>query len=180
VKLDAHVHFFEHDRLEHPRASDDLSALRGNYRPLDLIRLMAAAGFDGCVAVEAWQSLKENGLRFRARQGVRAVSRWNGPARCRSESAPREPVRHRAGSAPLVNHSLMAVRRPPPRPMIRPDRNFVPSSRFVVEFGQCNEARMIVVGGQCGTPFGRAAVAAAAVSELVLEPARARPAQVPP
>jgi hypothetical protein len=66
VKLDAHVHFFEHDRLEHPRASDDLSALRGNYRPVDLIRLMAAAGFDGCVAVDTWQSLKENGLRFRA------------------------------------------------------------------------------------------------------------------
>jgi acyl-homoserine lactone acylase PvdQ len=60
---------------------------------------------------------------------------------------------------------------------------------------------MIVVGGQCGNPlsphcrdlldlwcrgefamapFGRAAVAAAAVSELVLEPARARPAQVSP
>ncbi len=60
VKLDAHVHFYEYDPLEHPWVTDELSALRGNYQPADLLPLMSAAGFDGCVAVEARQSVEEN------------------------------------------------------------------------------------------------------------------------
>jgi L-fuconolactonase len=42
VKLDAHVHFYEYDPLEHPWVTDELSALRANYRPADLIPLIAA------------------------------------------------------------------------------------------------------------------------------------------
>jgi L-fuconolactonase len=57
VKVDAHVHFYEYDPHEHPWVTEELSALRGNY---DLLPLLSAAGFDGCVAVEARQSVEEN------------------------------------------------------------------------------------------------------------------------
>ena len=42
MKLDAHVHFYEYDPLEHPWVTGELSALRANYRPADLIPLIAA------------------------------------------------------------------------------------------------------------------------------------------
>ena len=60
MRMDAHVHFYEYDPLKHRWVTDELSALRGNYRPADLMPLMSAAGFDGCVAVEARQSVEEN------------------------------------------------------------------------------------------------------------------------
>ena len=60
MRVDAHVHFYEYDPLEHVWVTEELNALRGNYLPADLLPLMSAAGFDGCVAVEARQSVKEN------------------------------------------------------------------------------------------------------------------------
>ena len=60
MRVDAHVHVYEYDPLEHVWVTEELNALRGNYRPADLMPLMSAAGVDGCVAVEARQSVKEN------------------------------------------------------------------------------------------------------------------------
>jgi L-fuconolactonase len=79
VRLDAHVHFYEYDPLEHPWVSDELSALRANYSPTDLIPYMSAAGFDGCVAVEARQSVKENAYLldlFDRYEQIKAVVGW--------------------------------------------------------------------------------------------------------
>jgi L-fuconolactonase len=79
MRLDAHVHFYEYDRLEHPWVTDELAALRGNYRPADLVPLMSAAGFDGCVAVEARQSVEENAYLldlFEQYEQIKAVVGW--------------------------------------------------------------------------------------------------------
>jgi predicted TIM-barrel fold metal-dependent hydrolase len=79
VRVDAHVHFYEYDPLEHPWVTDELSALRSNYRPADLMPLMSAAGFDGCVAVEARQSVRENAYLldlFDKHEQIKAVVGW--------------------------------------------------------------------------------------------------------
>jgi L-fuconolactonase len=79
MRLDAHVHFFEYDPLEHPWVTEELRVLRGTYRPADLMPLMAAAGFDGCVAVEARQSVKENAYLldlFDRYEPIKAVVGW--------------------------------------------------------------------------------------------------------
>ena len=79
MRVDAHVHFYEYNPLEHPWVTDELSALRGNYQPADLLPLLSAAGFDGCVAVEARQSVEENAylLDLLGRYGqIKAVVGW--------------------------------------------------------------------------------------------------------
>jgi L-fucono-1,5-lactonase len=79
VRVDAHVHFYEYDPLEHPWVNDELNALRGNYHPPDLMPLMSTAGFDGCVAVEARQSVKENAYLldlFDRYEQIKAVVGW--------------------------------------------------------------------------------------------------------
>jgi L-fuconolactonase len=79
MRLDAHVHFYEYDPLEHPWVTEELGALRRNYLPSDLMPLMSAAGFDGCIAVEARQSVQENAflLDLSARYpGIKAVVGW--------------------------------------------------------------------------------------------------------
>jgi L-fucono-1,5-lactonase len=79
VQPSKNVHFYAYDPLEHPWVTEELSELRGNYSPADLLPLMSGAGFDGCVAVEARQSVEENAylldLLGRYEQ-IRAVVGW--------------------------------------------------------------------------------------------------------
>ena len=60
MQIDSHVHFLIYNAQEHIWVTDELSALKGSFLPNDLEPLMKAAGFDGCVAVEARQVPHEN------------------------------------------------------------------------------------------------------------------------
>ena len=59
MRIDAHQHFWRYDSAELGWIDDSLAALRRDFLPEHLAPLLAANGFDGCVAVQARQSLAE-------------------------------------------------------------------------------------------------------------------------
>ena len=53
MKIDAHQHFWRYHPVEHAWIGDDMAGLKRDYLPEDLQPELRAAGFDGCVAVQA-------------------------------------------------------------------------------------------------------------------------------
>ena len=59
MKLDAHQHFWSYDAAQYPWIPRG-SALHRDWLPGDLAPLLAAAGLDGCIAVQARQTAEES------------------------------------------------------------------------------------------------------------------------
>lgn len=59
MKIDSHQHFWSYDPAQYPWIPTG-SALQRSWLPPDLAPLLAAAGLDGCVAVQARQTLEES------------------------------------------------------------------------------------------------------------------------
>lgn len=78
MKLDAHQHFWSYDPAQYPWIPPG-SALHRDWLPDDLAPLLATAGLDGCIAVQARQSVEESrwllGLAAR-HPGIRGVVGW--------------------------------------------------------------------------------------------------------
>ena len=78
MKLDSHQHFWSYDEKQYPWIPKG-SPLHRDWLPEDLAPLLAASGFDGCIAVQARQTLDESrwllALADRATV-VRAVVGW--------------------------------------------------------------------------------------------------------
>ena len=53
LRLDAHQHFWRYDAAAYPWIGRDMACLRRDFQPDDLRPLLDAAGFDGCIAVQA-------------------------------------------------------------------------------------------------------------------------------
>jgi L-fuconolactonase len=59
MKIDSHQHFWRYDAVQYPWIPKG-SPLHRDWLPDDLAPLLAAAGLDGCVAVQARQTLEES------------------------------------------------------------------------------------------------------------------------
>ncbi|HTP67702.1 MAG TPA: amidohydrolase family protein [Dongiaceae bacterium] len=59
MRIDAHQHFWKYEPREYGWIDESMRALRRDFLPRDLEPLLKANGFDGCVAVQARQSLEE-------------------------------------------------------------------------------------------------------------------------
>jgi L-fuconolactonase len=59
MRLDAHQHFWRYSAVTHPWIDASMGALERDFLPADLESLLAAAGFDGCIAVQAQQNVDE-------------------------------------------------------------------------------------------------------------------------
>ena len=59
MKLDSHQHFWSYDTAQYPWIPKG-SPLHRDWLPEDLAPLLAAAGFDGCIAVQARQTVEES------------------------------------------------------------------------------------------------------------------------
>jgi L-fuconolactonase len=59
MRIDAHQHFWHYDPEEYGWINEEMVALRRDFLPADLKPLLDAAGFAGCVAVQARQTLEE-------------------------------------------------------------------------------------------------------------------------
>ena len=59
VKLDSHQHFWSYDPAQYPWIPPG-SALHRDWLPPDLAPLLTGAGLDGCIAVQARQTLEES------------------------------------------------------------------------------------------------------------------------
>ena len=59
MKIDAHQHFWKYNPEEYGWINDQMIHLRRDFLPEDLEPVLHNLGFDGCVAVQARQSLEE-------------------------------------------------------------------------------------------------------------------------
>ena len=59
MHIDAHQHFWRYDRREYGWIDDSMAALRRDFLPADLKPELEHSGFQGCVAVQARQTLEE-------------------------------------------------------------------------------------------------------------------------
>ncbi|THH42001.1 amidohydrolase family protein [Neolewinella litorea] len=60
MTIDAHQHFWKFDPVRDAWIDESMTALRRDFLPHDLAPAYAANGIDGCIAVQADQSLAEN------------------------------------------------------------------------------------------------------------------------
>ncbi|MCX6977300.1 MAG: hypothetical protein NTX04_05020 [Verrucomicrobia bacterium] len=59
MKIDAHQHFWKYDATEYPWIGAG-TVLERSWMPEDLRPILEGAGMDGCVAVQARQSMEES------------------------------------------------------------------------------------------------------------------------
>lgn len=59
MRLDSHQHFWRYNPSEQDWITDQMGALKREFLPEDLRPLLASVGFDGCVSVQARQTLEE-------------------------------------------------------------------------------------------------------------------------
>ncbi|WP_298502477.1 amidohydrolase family protein [uncultured Maribacter sp.] len=58
--IDSHQHFWKYEVEKHDWIDDEMSVIRKNFLPSDLEKVYKNNGIDGCVAVQADQTLEEN------------------------------------------------------------------------------------------------------------------------
>ena len=59
MRIDAHQHFWRYNPDEYGWIDDSMIKLRRDFLPGDLQRELEHAGFDGCIAVQARQTIEE-------------------------------------------------------------------------------------------------------------------------
>ena len=59
MTIDAHQHFWKYDSFKHAWIDDSMSVIRQDFLPSDLEKVYDEHGIDGCVAVQADQTLEE-------------------------------------------------------------------------------------------------------------------------
>jgi L-fuconolactonase len=59
MTIDSHQHFWKYELEKHSWIDDDMSAIRRDFLPSDLEKVYAENGIDGCIAVQADQTLLE-------------------------------------------------------------------------------------------------------------------------
>ena len=58
-RIDSHQHFWKYNPAEHTWMTDAMQVLKQDFMPTDLDPLLNQIGFDGCIAVQARQSIEE-------------------------------------------------------------------------------------------------------------------------
>ncbi|WP_066630993.1 amidohydrolase family protein [Labilibacter marinus] len=59
MKIDSHQHFWQYNLEDYSWISDEVASLKRDFLPADLEPLLKANNMDGCIAVQARQSLQE-------------------------------------------------------------------------------------------------------------------------
>jgi L-fuconolactonase len=60
MTIDSHQHFWKYDSLKHDWINDEMSIIRRDFLPDELEKIYAKNEIDGCIAVQADQTLEEN------------------------------------------------------------------------------------------------------------------------
>jgi L-fuconolactonase len=58
-RIDSHQHFWQYNPAEHVWMTDAMQVLKKDFSPSDLAPLLQEINFDGCIAVQARQSIEE-------------------------------------------------------------------------------------------------------------------------
>lgn len=59
MKIDSHQHFWKYNKAEYPWMEGKLACCQRDFLPADLAPLLETGGLDGCIAVQARQTLEE-------------------------------------------------------------------------------------------------------------------------
>ena len=59
MTIDSHQHFWKYEAVKHSWIDDEMSVIRRDFLPSDLSKVYKENGIDGCVAVQADQTLEE-------------------------------------------------------------------------------------------------------------------------
>lgn len=59
MTIDSHQHFWQYEPVKHSWIDENMSVIRRDYLPADLQKVYVENGVDGCVAVQADQTLEE-------------------------------------------------------------------------------------------------------------------------
>lgn len=79
MRIDSHQHFWNYNPVRDSWITDDMSNIRKDFAPADLLPLLKEYGFDGCVTVQSDQSEAENILQLDNAEGnefVKGVVGW--------------------------------------------------------------------------------------------------------
>jgi L-fuconolactonase len=122
MRIDAHQHFWRYNAAEYGWIDDAMALLRRDYLPPELARELASAGFDGCVAVQARQTLAETSWLLAladAHRSIAGVVGWvdlqAGAQRVRAQLASFQPASKLVG----VRHIVQTE--PDDRFLLRPE-----------------------------------------------------------
>ncbi len=96
MRIDAHQHFWHYNAAEYGWIDESMAALRRDFLPAESAREMSAAGFDGCIAVQARQSDEET--RWLLELAIAAPVRLPESSAGSISSKARIVVRHRLAS----------------------------------------------------------------------------------
>ena len=59
MRIDSHQHFWRYQAPSYPWITERMRILQRDYLPAELEPLLRAGGFDGCIAVQACQSVED-------------------------------------------------------------------------------------------------------------------------
>lgn len=120
MRIDAHQHFWRYDASEYGWINNAMTPLKRDFLPEDLKPLLDAAGFDGCVAVQACHSIEETEWLLELAETNLFVYGVVGWVDLCSPDAPRQLERLTANSK-LVGVRHVAQDEPDDRFLLRPD-----------------------------------------------------------
>jgi L-fuconolactonase len=132
VRIDAHQHFWRYDPAEYGWIDDSMAALRRDFLPSDLEPELRHAGFDGCIAVQARQTLEETRWLLDLADGHAFIAGVVGWVDLQSREA-RAQLQEFAGRRKLVGIRHIVQGEPDDRFLLRPQ--FGRGIALLEEFG---------------------------------------------
>lgn len=120
MTLDSHQHFWHYELPKHDWIDDDMAAIRQDFTPSDLRDILAANNVDGCIAVQADQTLAETDFLLEiatAHDFVKGVVGW---IDLRSEKLEQDLGRY-AGQSLLKGFRHVVQGEPDPFFLLRPE-----------------------------------------------------------
>lgn len=79
MRIDSHQHFWKYNRVQHDWITNEMEVLKKDYLPSDLLPLLQENKIDGCVAVQADQTLAETEFLLKLadeNEFIKAVVGW--------------------------------------------------------------------------------------------------------
>ena len=120
MHIDAHQHFWRYDRREYGWIDDSMVALRRDFLPADLKPELQRSGFQGCVAVQARQTLDETPWLLELAERAPFILGVIGWVDLRSPRLPFE-LKSFAGNSKLVGVRHVVQSEPDERFLLQPD-----------------------------------------------------------
>ena len=120
MHIDAHQHFWRYDRREYGWIDDSMAVLRRDFLPADLKPELDRSGFQGCIAVQARQTLEETRWLLELAERAPFIFGVVGWVDLRSPRLPFE-LKSFAGKSKLVGVRHIVQSEPDERFLLQPD-----------------------------------------------------------